>query len=186
MERLRRGRSAFTLIEVLIGVAVLTIAITALLGAFLGQVLVAQHARNLTWAMNDASRVMEQMRQQNTTPCIGGTLPSSNPPTGFASWDAWMASTAATGGGGKSIQPDPAVDELIVVTCRNEANTANCTGVDDPIRVTVAVCWRHRGRILGECVWNGALQSSDGSNSFTANSVIESQAMLSTLMTCRT
>ena len=189
--RPRRLVRGFTLPEVLIGVAVLTIAVTALLGAFLGQLILSEHARNLTWAINDATRVMEELRLQNTTPnCT--TLPSSTVPaaTGqgtctapIASWDDWLQRC----GGGKSIQPNPSTEELVVVTCQNSAGTAACQATDNPIRLTVAVCWRHRARTLGECTWNGTvLTSSDGSNGFAGNGVIESPAMLSTLMTCRT
>lgn len=184
--RSRTRREGFTLPEVLIGVAILAIATTAFLGAFLGQTLLAEHARNLTWAINDANRVMEQLRLQNTSPnCT--VLPSTAILTtcggqAVTTWDQWLQLCAL----GKSIQPNPSTEELIAVSCQNEAGTAACTAADDPIRVTVAVCWRHRSRTLGECAWDGAaLSSADGSNGFAANGVIESPAMLATLMTCR-
>lgn len=184
------------MIELIIGVALLAIAISALLGAFFGQMALNEHARNLTWAINDANRVMEQLRLRNTTPTCA-TTPWAMPSSG-TSWDAWLTSA----GGEKSIQPTPATNELIVVTCQNQAGTAYCgdgTQVGtgewttnatatsyDPIQITVAVCWRHRRRTLGECTWSGsALTASDGSNGFAANGEIESPAMLSTLMTCR-
>lgn len=203
----------FTLVELLIGAAILVTAIVALLGAFLGQVTLNEHARNLTWAVNDANRVMEQVRQQNSG--SGCTTPTAVPPSSAGCpgppagtclrWDQWLASTTpGTGGGGKSVQPSPNVNELIVVTCQDQdggaaasdhcergsqVGTGEWTGhpdgtatTFDPIRLTVAVCWRHRGRVLGECTWNGAtLQANDADG----DGVIESSAMLSTLMTCR-
>ncbi|MBI4354352.1 MAG: type II secretion system protein [Candidatus Omnitrophica bacterium] len=187
----RSARGGFTLPEVLIGVAILAIAVTAFLGAFLGQMILAEHARNLTWAINDANRVMEQLRLQNTSPTCA-TLPSDDVPaaTGqgtctdpLISWDDWLQRC----GGGKSLQPNPLTEELMVVTCQNEAGTVACGSGDDPIRLTVSVCWRHRNRTLGECAWDGTtLTSSEGSNGFAANGVIESPATLATLMTCRT
>ena len=63
----------FTLIEVLLAGLTLMIAITALLGAYLGQVTLNEHARNLSLAVHDANRVIEQIRQDNlscTTPEI--------------------------------------------------------------------------------------------------------------------
>jgi hypothetical protein len=52
----------------------------------------------------------------------------------------------------------------------------------DPISLTVAVCWRHRGRVLGECQWvGGALTTNDADG----NGIITSPAALSTLLTCR-
>ena len=161
----------FTLIELMIGAILLAVAITTLLGAFLGQITLNEHARNLTWAVNDANRVLERMRQQNSGAAC--TSPSANPPGGFASWNAWLAADiAAGGGGGKSIQPNPNTNELIMVT----------NDTSDPMEITVAVCWRHRGRVIGECRWNGgALVANDADG----DGVFESPAMLSTLMTCR-
>lgn len=201
-----RHKAGFTLVELIIGAAMLAIAITALLGAFLGQVTLNEHARNLTWAINDANRVMEQLRLRNTSSCAGegNTEPTALPP-GFTSWDDWLESAA---GGGKSIQPTPNVNERIAVTCQDNATPANrCgtvgapaqVGTDeipgfypaantpyDPIRVTVAVCWRHRGRTLGECAWDGAqLTPNDAAPVGDGDGVIESPAILSTLMTCR-
>ena len=151
------------------GALVLAVAIVALLGAFLGQMTLNEHARRLAWAGNDASRVLEQVRRQNS----GGacTTPSATPPAGFGSWDAWLADATAAGGGGKSIQP--AADELVVVTPVGA----------NPLTVTVAVCWRHRNRILGECTGAGALAQNPGAGGDPL--VTESPAMLSTLITCR-
>ena len=167
--------------ELLICVAMLAIAIAALMGAFLGQLMLNEHARNLTWAIHDANRVMERLRQANTncqTPSAA-VLPVSA--SNFTSWNAWLASTAADGGGGKSIQPfsgaAPDATERVVVTCQDQdggtASTDFCgkgapaqvgTGEwnkhqaggtsFDPIRVTVTVCWRHRQRVIGECRWD--------------------------------
>ncbi|MBI2104358.1 MAG: hypothetical protein HYT90_02080 [Candidatus Omnitrophica bacterium] len=162
-------RSGLTLVELLVGAVVLAVAVTALLGAFLGQLTMNEHARRLAWAANDASRVMEQVRRQNS----GGACaaPSANPPAGFGSWDAWLADASASGGGGKSIEP--AGDELVVVTPAGA----------NPLTVTVAVCWRHRARILGECTGAGALAPSPGAGGNPL--VTESPAMLATLVTCR-
>ena len=151
------------------------VAITAILGAYLGQGILNEHARDLSLAIQDANRVMEQIRQQNSA-CGAGT-PSFDP-TGFADWEAWLASAA---GGGKSL-PNAATDELVVATCQNRLGTAPCAiGADNPIRVTVAICWRQRGRTLGECTTAGALAASDTNG----NGLIESPAMLTTLVTCR-
>lgn len=197
-----RSSRSFTLMEIIIGAAVLTIAIVALLGAFLGQITLNEHARNLTLGMNDANRVMEQMRQQNTGASC--STPAVQAPGG-ATWDAWLAGA----GGGKSM---PAANsELMIVTCQDQDGgnlpSDHCNGTQigagewyvgatganglNPIRVTVAVCWRHRGRSLGECVWNGvALVPTDGTAPYNVNppgtaGVIDSPAMLSTLITCR-
>lgn len=167
--RERRCAHGVTLAEFLMGAVILAIAIGALLGAFVGQLTVSEHARNLTWATNDAARVMEQLREQNSG--SGCSTPSVAAPTGFASWDAWLLDTTTSGGGGESIGGP---NELVVVT---PVGT-------DPLQVTVAVCWRHRKRTIGECTWNGTVLSPNpGAGGNPA--VTESPAMLSTLMTCR-
>jgi len=170
----RRDHAAtgLTLVELVVGVAFMLIAIAAMLGAFWTQMTLNEHARNRAWAANDASRVMERMRQQNTGAACA--TPSFQAPAGFASWDAWLADTTANGGGGKSVQPNPAVNELVVVTPQ---------GVD-PVTVTVAVCWRNRGRTWGECSWGGvSLSPNPGAGGDAL--ITESPVMLSTLMTCR-
>ena len=208
---LRRSRpsgrgTGFTLIEVVLGVLTLAIAAVAILGAYLGQVTLNEHARNLTFATHDANRVMERLRQDNSN-C---TRPAANVPAGFASWDAWLASTAATGGGGKSVQRNDTAGsalgtaERVEVSCNSQDGTTNCSTNAgdaafaanslanalqlDPIRITVAVCWRHRNRTLGECTWNGATLTASEAVSMPASSestAIDSPAMLSTLVTCR-
>ena len=178
-----KRKRGLTLVELVMVAAILGIGIAALIGAFVSQMALNEHARNMAWAMNDANRVMERLRQLNTnceTP--SGSAPSEcgAGAAACADWDDWLESDAA---GGKNLQPNPAVNELVVVTCRNQANTEVCAvGTDDPILVTVAVCWRHRSRTIGECDWDGTQLTA---NDADGDGVIESPAMLSTLMTCR-
>ena len=168
----RRIRAGLTLIELILGASFLVIAMTGLLQAFMSQTSLNEYSRCLSWTVADAERVMERIRLQNTGG--GCATPSLAAPAGFASWDAWLASIAANGGGGKSIQPNPAVNELIVLSASGS----------DPIRVSVAVCWRNRNRTLGECTWNGmALAANPAAGGDPT--VTESPAMLSTLVGCR-
>ena len=102
--------------------------------------------------------------------------PSANPPAGFEAigWDGWLADTTVNGGGGKSLQPDPANNELLVVS----------SGAGDPLPVTVSVCWRHLGRVIGECQAVGAGLGADPAAGGDVT-IVESPVMLSTRMTCR-
>ena len=188
-----------TLIELVLGALTLVVAIAAILGAYLGQLTLNEHARNISLAVHDANRVIEQMRQENT-PCTVITAPQSKPEINPAfappnNWNAWVTAN------GPSLGTTP---ELVVVTCQDPdggtAITDYCgtagqaqVGADewrtqaaattfDPLRVTVSVCWRHRERVIGECAWNGAALSA---NDTDADGVIESPAMLTTLVTCR-
>ncbi len=166
-----RNSKGFTLIEVLLGGMILVVAIVAILGAYIGQLTLNEHARNLALAINDANRIMEQIRQRNA-PCAGTTpvadfpaWTAANPTCSGAapttSWDDWLLRC----GGGKSISPT------------NERILFRQTGTD-PLTVTVAVCWLHRNRVIGEC--NNALVWTDD-----GDGVPESPAALTTLVTCR-
>ena len=163
-------RSGLTLIEMLVGATILAITIVTLLDVFLRQATLNVYSRGLFSAMNDAGRVMERLRQQNSG--SGCAAPSVAAPTGFASWDAWLADTSALGGGGKGFPALAGNEELVVLSASGS----------DPIQLTVAVCWRDRQRVLGECAWNGTqLVTSDADG----NGTITSPAMLSSLITCR-
>jgi len=185
-------KSGFTLIELMVGVFVLSIASLAIIGAFISQATLNEHAYNLTRSAHDANRVLEQIRRQNSSGCAA-------PTAGVAGgWDAWLAGQNP----GKSILTgNVAAEQLILVTCEDEdggalaADACGTNQVDaaewrsqaantafDPIRVTVAVCWRHRGRVMGECTWNGAALSA---NDADADGVITSPSTLTTLITCR-
>ena len=232
----------FTLVEMLMGVAIISIVAVALLGAFLGQSYLRTNARNLTAAMGDATRVMEFIRQQN----VGCAIPSARPPAGSASWDAWLNAQNP----GKSVNlPLTSAQrnllESVAVTCRDEANSLYCgdktqapnpaqvgsgewakqTNTNttfDPIRVTVAVGWREGQRVVGgssgtqEFIYSWAPVRPGGilarglntinewivpsaeaggggpppskqvrPSDANGNGVVESQAMLTTLITCR-
>ena len=195
----RRGAHGHTLVEALLGIGILLIVIVALLGAFIGQSYLNANARALQLAMNDATRIMEQIRTLNTG------CPLSTPsirPLGFESWEAWLNAQSP----GKSL---PSRDEFAAVTCQDDTGANYCgpaqMGVNewhrpgspvirDPLWVTVSVGYLIR-------VFGGA-RSSGPEFSYTAslllgglriyygpdqnaNRVIESQAMLSTLVTCR-
>ena len=177
----QRRKAGLTLVEIVSGAAVLAMAIVSVLMALISQITLNEHSRNLAWASNDASRVLEQLQQQNGAgEC---TTIDVDAPGAFVSdygagwdsvgWNAWLGDTIANGGaGGKSVPPNPATEELVTVTS---------TGTD-PVEATVAVCWRHRQRVIGECAWNGVqLTASD----LDGNGRITSPAMLSTFVTCQ-
>jgi hypothetical protein len=165
-----RGRDGVTLAEVLTGASILLMAIVALMTTLIAQNKLNEHSRNVSWATNDATRVLEQLQMQNSEG-ICGTVDTA-PPAGFASWDAWLADTTVNGGGGKSVPP-LAAGELVVLNPPVGAN---------PVQVSVTVCWRHRDRDIGECQWNGAQMVAADSN---GDGIITSPATLSTRLTCR-
>ncbi|MBI4598112.1 MAG: hypothetical protein HY737_06930 [Candidatus Omnitrophica bacterium] len=155
-----------TLIELLIGLVFIATAFVTLMSVSLGNGMLIEHAGNVSLAVNDANRVMEELRELNRTGCAS---PTSNPPTGSASWDAWLA---APGGGGKSIAAIGGNAEYAWVLPDTAA---------DPQGVTVSICWRERGRVIGECAWDGAVLSPAPG----AGGIVHSPVMLSTELTCR-
>ena len=167
--------------EFLIAAMLFTVSIVALLGAYVSQSALNEHARDLSWAMTDANRVMEEIRLRNSNPCVGvGAVPVATSPLGGVNpgpgWDDWLRGA----GGGKSLEQAaaPARSQEYVVVSGIEGT--------DPMQITVAVCWREHARIVGECAWNGAVLSpSQGSNGFPNDGIIQSQVMLMTRMTCR-
>jgi type II secretory pathway pseudopilin PulG len=204
---MRATRSGFTLVEVVLGAVMMALVASAILGAYVSQLTLNEHARNLAVAVQDANRVIEQIRQENIRdpdaaepldPEGDGVVCPEVVPAGVTSWNAWM--NAGGAGAPKSLSPDPDINELIVVTCQSHTTPALpcgdadqvgvgewsvAAGVDsnyDPLQVTVAVCWRHRNRVIGECAWDGAALSA---NDADGDGVIESPAMLTTLVTCR-
>lgn len=193
------------MIEILLGATILAVAIAAILGSFLWQTALNEHSRRLSFAIQDANRVLERVRQQNE----GCVAPSAVPPVG-TSWDAWLADTTAQGGGGRSIPATGMTAERIIVTCLRQgagnppANPNDYCGDDDqigagewrvrtdntdydPLQLTIAVCWRSRTRVIGECSWNGATLTPDDALTVALDTagIIDSPAMLTTLVTCR-
>ena len=211
-----RGRAGLSLVEVVLGALTLAIVLAAILGAYMGQVSLNEHARNLSFAMNDASRVMERIRSENTG-CPSTSWPEVDPerPGSGANnpddWNEWLDTSGP--GAPKSIGLDKTgtnrddTQERIFVSCLRqgvvgtppvEADYCDSDQIGagewkvsaiahadfNPIQVTVAVCWRHRGRVVGECRWEAnALQPDDRSGTGSVG-IIESPVMLTTLITC--
>jgi prepilin-type N-terminal cleavage/methylation domain-containing protein len=208
-------RRGFTLIEMMLGTTVMVIVLVALMGAFVGQSFLTNSARNLTAAMNDATRVMEEIRRLNTTPNCAG-LPTALPPDPYRTWNAWLN---AEGQGKSVMQSSDDSYEVVAVTCQRESGGAagsycgpNQVGTEwarsaadttyDPIRVTVAVGWRQQQRVAGgmaggaEFIYTPERTTGQGKSQVTTpasfvpadtdrDGAIESQAMLTTLVTCR-
>jgi len=238
----RATRRGFTLIEVMLGASIIAVVAVALIGGFLGESYLNMNARNTLAAMNDATRVMEQIRVQNigTSCLIPSAVPPINPLTNqpYPSWNAWLNIQTPA----KTIDsPNANASEKIVVTCQRDTGgtaladycSSTASGPNpaqigtaewrdasgdvsgavssansgrgrqdgpnttfDPIRVTVSVGWAQRSRTVGGSGSGAeftAVFSGKGATSPTVmpgpdannNGTIDSQAMLTTLVTCR-
>lgn len=107
--------SGFTLIEVMMGAAIMAIVSAALVGAFLGQSTLNLTAKNLTAAMTDATRVMEEIRKQNSPGSCTQNIPSVKPPSNNTSWDSWL------GSGRTMVLGNTTPFEIVAVTCQDAA-----------------------------------------------------------------
>lgn len=171
MKPVMRHRAGVTLVETLCGASLFVMTIVALLSAFFSQTDMNEHARNRSWAALDVMRILERLQFQNSEGLC--TAVNVAPPAGYASWDAWLGDAGPAGGGGKNVPPNSSTSELVVV---------NPPLGTDPVEVTVTVCWRHRRRVIGECIWDGAQLVANDAN---GDGVITSPVSYSTMVTCR-
>src|SRR3989338_4140414 len=133
--------SGFTLIEIMLGTSIMVIVLTALLGSFFGQSTLNQNSRNMMAAMNDATRVMEEIRRQNArnldgsfpawSLCATANIPSARPPplTGglrcpaggvqCESWNEWLDASGKSLVGSGSLEGSNDAYEIVAVTCQD-------------------------------------------------------------------
>lgn len=78
-----KSKKGLTLLELVIGVAIFIVAIVSLLGAYMGALTMSEGSRNLNTAINDATRVIEEMRN---IPFASITL---------TNWTTWASNNGA-------------------------------------------------------------------------------------------
>lgn len=117
--------NGFTLLELMISAAILVVTLVALLATYISLAALIESSRNTTTAINDANRVIEQMRNSAATSFL--TMTSSN-------WTSWAA---ANGAG--------------TLTSEQVAFSFNCTSCDLTM-ATVNVSWSERNRTRSEVV----------------------------------
>ncbi len=78
-----KSKKGLTLLELVIGVAIFIVAIVSLLGAYMGALTMSEGSKNLNTAINDATRVVEEMRN---IPFASITL---------TDWTAWASNNGA-------------------------------------------------------------------------------------------
>lgn len=117
------NNSGFTLLELMIGAAVLIIALVGLIAAYIGCFALNESAKNLTIATNHAQCVMEEIRDRNITSNITQE-----------DWAAWAAADPPDGGGCNTL------DAEIVQISYPSGTTIN------PLEILVTISWSDRGR----------------------------------------
>ncbi|MBU4589878.1 MAG: prepilin-type N-terminal cleavage/methylation domain-containing protein [Candidatus Omnitrophica bacterium] len=118
-----KKNTGFTLLELMIGAAVLILALVGLIAAYIGCFALNEKARNLTVATNDAQCVMEEIRDRNTAFNITQE-----------DWSAWAATDPPDGGGCSTLD-----NETITVTYPSGTGAR-------PLEIIITVSWTEKGR----------------------------------------
>jgi len=121
---MRLKKSSFSLIELLIGAAVLVVALGGLIAVFAANFSLVDSGRNLTVAVNHAQCVIEEIRDRNIPSAIV-----------LEDWNNWAATDMTAGGGGCTALPN----ENVVVTY--PSGTAAI-----PLEILVTVNWTEKTR----------------------------------------
>ncbi|MFH1854584.1 MAG: type II secretion system protein [Candidatus Omnitrophota bacterium] len=116
-------RPGFTLLELMIGAAVLIIALVGLIAAYVGCFALNESARNLTIAANDAQCVMEEIRDVN----IPTNITAEN-------WTDWAASNPPSGGGCNRLD-----NETVTVTYPSGTDA-------EPLEILITISWTEKSR----------------------------------------
>ncbi|MFH0838972.1 MAG: type II secretion system protein [Candidatus Omnitrophota bacterium] len=111
------GEKSFTLIELMLGLSIFVVAVVSLLGAYISALILSEGSRNLNIALNDASRVLEEMRNVTFS-----SLTTTD-------WTAWAEDNGA------NILNNEAISTNFQVT-----------DADHPTVVIVTVSWSERNR----------------------------------------
>lgn len=128
-------RAGFTLIELVIGIAVLITALLGLLGLFVGIHALNESARNSTVATHMADRIMEEIRNSDFTAEI---QPNAQAPTD-ANWITWAANHSL------DLTEPNLTSESVDFDPPFEAGDPTWSATTDPLRVQVRVSWVERG-----------------------------------------
>ncbi len=150
------GKRGFTLLELMLSAAILIVAIGGLLSAYVLCFHLTETAKNTTLATNAIQFKLEEIRDTDFDDIITDYDNTTFAVSGFSSGQAIGSITV-------------------------ESITT------DILRVTVSVCWRQSGnRVMGEDNGRGggiALSGHlEGTEDVNANGIIDSPAMISTLM----
>lgn len=142
-------KKGFTLIELMVALAILAFCLTGLLLTYIGMLVLNETTRNLTIATNAAQTELEKLRNQ------------SNQPLGFDSLVNFNGATFDVPG-------------FIAGNAKGRIEVANA-GYADLNQVRIVVSWKQRGaRIIGEDTnLNGVLNAGEDQN---GNGILDSPA----------
>lgn len=126
------GEGGFTLLELMIAVAILIVGIIGILAVFAYCYGLNETSRNITQAANDGRAVFETMRDESAT----GISNIAN-----TNWNLWAKSTGPTASGKTNSVP--------LTSLTQEDITTDISG-SDPLQITLTVNWLERGGRQGQ------------------------------------
>lgn len=170
-----RKKSGFTLLELMIGAAVLIVALVGLIAAYTGCFTVNETSRSLTFAINGAQEKLEEMRNHNFDTIVGAYSPGGSEGNTFTINPAnWLAT-----------ENQNAVIYILNPQTNAILNTSPAANPGlDLYKIIITVCWRQKGgRIFGEdSDLDGVIDSGEDTNE---NNILDSPVQLVTLLAKR-
>jgi len=151
-----------TLIEILLAVAILAIALCAILGAYISCFVLMATSKNINIATNVALGLMEDIRSAPFTDLSGADLVINNQPFEQLSTHLYRCRFSV------GVLP---TNKIVVYM--NDTNP-------DLLELTISICWRQGGRVIGEDTdLDGVLDAGEDKSS-PPNGIIDSPVELVT------
>lgn len=151
MASFKLNKSGFTLIELMIGAAVLIIALVGLLATYTGSFNLNETARNLTIAMNVNQEKLEEIRDHD--------------------FDSIVTDYSSGGSPGDTFSPSLLDGSGIIEIIDDRSDPGELTS-PDLIQVTITISWRQKGnRVIGEDAnldgtWDAGSEDANGNGQF--------------------
>ncbi len=152
MASFKLNKSGFTLIELMIGAAVLIIALVGLLATYTGSFNLNETARNLTIAMNVNQEKLEEIRNHD--------------------FDSIVTDYSSGGSPGDTFSPSLLDGSGIIEVINDGSDVPAGVTSPDLIQVTITISWRQKGnRVIGEDAnldgtWDAGSEDANGNGQF--------------------
>jgi Tfp pilus assembly protein PilV len=126
------GKDGFTLLELMIGGAILIVGIIGILAVFAYCYGLNETSRNIAQAVNDGRALLEAMRDESAA----GISNVAN-----TNWNLWAKSTGPTASGKTNSVP---------LTSLTQEDITTAISGSDPLRIILTVNWIERGGRQGQ------------------------------------
>lgn len=152
MKFFKRDKSGFTLIELMIGAAIMIIALVGLLATYTGSFRLNETAGNLTIAINIGQEKLEEIRNH--------------------SFDSIVTDYSSGGSPGGTFNPSPLDGSGIIDIIDDGSDDPEHVTSSDLLQITITISWRQKAnRVIGEDAdlngtWDLASEDANGNGQF--------------------